>query len=57
MLLFQQSVTQLFFEIKSRQLPERAVISLAQWFSTFFIQRPTLQSDVTKLPPSKIVSF
>ena len=26
--------------------------SLSQWFSTFFIHRPILQSDITKRPPS-----
>ena len=27
-------------------------VPLNQWFSTFFIHRPILQSDITKRPPS-----
>ena len=35
----------------------RAKDTLAQWFLSFYIQLPTLQSDISKLPTFNITSY
>ena len=57
--LYQDFTNTLYFIFRYSIPPEeptKAKQAVVQWFLTFYIQLPTLQSDINKLPTSDITS-